>query len=149
MNASASRSGQTNLFQAPLRYMLNPAHPLLLLAEAMDWDQLDRSFRAYLKAVGWPTGPIRVLVSLYLLKELYQLNDPALFRQWTENPYFQHFSGQDEFHWQPPLPLADFVHFQQWLGEKGRVHLQQTLARAKRESLPPNASKLFSASPEP
>jgi IS5 family transposase len=46
--------------------------------------------------------PIRLMVSLLLLKQMYGLNDECVVEQWVQNPYFQYFSGEETFQWHFP-----------------------------------------------
>jgi len=37
------------------------------------------------------------MVSLLLLKQLFDIGDEKVVEQWTHNPYWQYFSGQSRF----------------------------------------------------
>jgi IS5 family transposase len=37
------------------------------------------------------------MAGLSILKHNYNLSDEALCERWVENPYFQHFCGEDFF----------------------------------------------------
>jgi IS5 family transposase len=59
------------------------------------------------------------MVSLLLLKQMYNLGDETVLESWVQNPYWQYFSGETEFRWKLPLEPSDFVHFRKRIGEKG------------------------------
>jgi IS5 family transposase len=46
---------------------------------------------------GRPAKPIRLMVSLLMLKHLRNLSDESVVEQWSENAYYQYFSGQKAF----------------------------------------------------
>jgi IS5 family transposase len=59
------------------------------------------------------------MLSLLLLKRLYNLDDETVVEQWVKNPYMQHFSGETEFHWELPCEPSDLVHFRKRIGQEG------------------------------
>ncbi|MBK8328624.1 MAG: transposase [Bacteroidetes bacterium] len=44
--------------------------------------------------MGKPAKPIRLMVSLLILKQLRNLSDESIVEQWSENVYYQYFSGE-------------------------------------------------------
>jgi IS5 family transposase len=59
------------------------------------------------------------MVSLLILKRLYNLGDETVVEQWVQNPYMQYFSGETEFQWELPCEPSDLVHFRKRIGEEG------------------------------
>jgi len=59
------------------------------------------------------------MVSLLILKQLYDLGDETLPSSWVQNPYFQYFSGYDVFQWKFPVAPSDLVHFRKRIGKSG------------------------------
>ena len=60
------------------------------------------------------------MVSLLILKALYNLSDEELVeQQWEMNPYFQYFGGIDILRWGQPCAATDLVHFRKRIGEEG------------------------------
>jgi IS5 family transposase len=110
---------QTNLLQNDLRDMLNPKDELYLLAEKMDWNYFEEAFESYYIDFGRPAKPIRLMVSLLILKQLYNVSDEEVVRSWTQNPYWQYFSGMDVFQWKFPCTPSDLTHFRNRIGKKG------------------------------
>jgi IS5 family transposase len=81
-----------------LSSLLNVSHPLVQLATTLDWECITSRFdAAHKRTFGAAELPRRVFVGLMLLRELYDLSEEQLHRQWKENPYFQYFCGFNEF----------------------------------------------------
>jgi len=81
-------SSQLSLIHQRLEDLLNPTHPLYGLAEKMPWDVFDHAFADRYAAAGRPAKSIRLMVSLLILKQLYNLSDESVVERWIENPYF-------------------------------------------------------------
>ena len=99
---------------------LNQKHPLYMLADKIDWSVFENEFKVYYSGKkGKPSKPIRLMVSLLILKYLRNLSDECLVEQWSENAYYQYFSG--EHHFQPTIPCVptELVAFRQRIGEPG------------------------------
>lgn len=102
-----------------LRTMLNPKHPLYQLSEKLPWDEIEVSFSIYYSHTGRPAKSIRLMVSLLILKRIYDLGDETVVAQWVQNPYMQYFSGEKTFQWQLPCEPSDLVHFRKRIGKDG------------------------------
>jgi IS5 family transposase len=59
------------------------------------------------------------MLSLLILKQLYNLSDETIVERWVENPYFQFFSGESVFQWNFPCHSTDLVYFRKRIGEEG------------------------------
>jgi len=59
------------------------------------------------------------MVSLLILKQLYNLSDESMVERWVENPYFQFFSGDTVFQWSFSCYPMDLVYFRKRIGEEG------------------------------
>ncbi|KAF7275119.1 hypothetical protein GWI33_012166, partial [Rhynchophorus ferrugineus] len=69
-------------------------HELIALGQALDWQHLENSFeKFYCLNNGAPAKPIRLMSGLLMLKQLYNLSDESVVKQWQMNPYFQIFCG--------------------------------------------------------
>jgi len=112
-------SPQIGLFHG-LENQLNQKHPLYLLANKIDWAVFEDNFKKhYSEKMGKPAKPIRLMVSLLILKHVRNQSDENLVEQWSENLYFQYFSGEQ--HFQPNIPCVptELVAFRQRIGEEG------------------------------
>ena len=68
------------------RDTLNPKHPLIILADKIQWDIFEKSFRGLYSADnGRPAKPIRLMVGLLMLKHIRNLSDEAVVEEWSEN----------------------------------------------------------------
>ena len=110
---------QPNLFQPPLRDMLDSSDPLISLSDTINWGIFDESFAHYYSDEGRPAKPIRLMVGLLILKQLENLSDENVVLQWKRNPYYQYFCGMTEY--QPSLPCdpTDLVYFRNRIGKEG------------------------------
>jgi IS5 family transposase len=110
---------QLNLLNQHLENLINPKHPLCKLARRIPWDDLEKHFANLYHYSGRPAKPIRLMVSLLILKQLYDLSDETIVERWVENPYFQYFSGETIFQWEFPCHPTDLVYFRKRIGEGG------------------------------
>lgn len=112
-------TAQLGLFHG-LADQLDQKHPLFLLANKIDWDVFENCFKKhYSETMGKPAKPIRLMVSLLILKYVRNLSDENLVEHWSENLYYQYFSGEQFF--QPHIPCVptELVAFRQRVGEEG------------------------------
>jgi transposase, IS5 family len=111
---------QTNLFGTDLLTQLDPAEPLLALAQAIPWAELEREFgRHYCPGLGRPGLPVRLMVGLLLLKQLENLSDEKVVLAFKQNPYFQAFCGLAEFARELPCDSSELTHFRKRIGTEG------------------------------
>lgn len=99
---------------------LDQKHSLYLLANSINWALFDDSFKEhYSQNMGAPAKPIRLMVSLLILKYVRNLSDENLIEQWAENCYYQYLSGEQTF--QPKIPCVptELVAFRKRIGEAG------------------------------
>ena len=119
MLSTQKHTPQLGLFSA-LADQLDQKHPLYLLANKINWPLFDDAFKKhYSEKMGKPAKPIRLMVSLLILKYVRNLSDESLVEQWAENIYYQYFSGEQ--HFQPNIPCVptELVAFRQRIGEPG------------------------------
>jgi hypothetical protein len=70
-----------DLFRFPLAEHLNPKHELVLLGDAMDWSEIERSFSAHFASTtGRPALPPRLVAGLLYLQHSYDLRRPPKTR---------------------------------------------------------------------
>jgi IS5 family transposase len=89
------------------------------LAKKIDWVNLEKEFAPLYGTVGRPSIPIRTIVGLLLLKQMYNLGDETVVERYLENPYWQHFCGEVYFQYRLPFDPSDFVHFRHRIGKDG------------------------------
>lgn len=134
-----------DFFRSRLETMLDPKHPLCVLAHKMPWEELTealareragqpREQRTLLREdlfgvteqvvvgnpnAGRPALSVRLLAGLLYLKHAYNESDESVCARWAENPYWQYFCGEEYF--QPRLPCdpTKLVQFRRWLKDGG------------------------------
>jgi len=110
---------QLEMFKTVLTSFIHPEHELCLLAKKIDWKSLEEEFAHLYGKVGRPSIPIRTIVGLLLLKQMYNLGDETVVERYLENPYWQHFCGEVYFQYKLPFDPSDFVHFRHRIGPEG------------------------------
>jgi IS5 family transposase len=102
---------QLEMFKTVLINFIHPDHKLCLLAKEIDWASLEKEFAPLYGDTGGPSIPIRTIVGLLILKQMYNLGDETVVERYLENPYWQHFCGEVYFQYKLPFDPSDFVHF--------------------------------------
>jgi transposase, IS5 family len=127
-------TGEQDLFRSRLDQIIDMNHALVKLARAIDWGFLEQRFGAvYEDGPGRPPLPTRLMAGLAILKHCHDLSDEALCERWIENPYYQHFCGEEFFQHQLPLDRSSLTRWRQRMGEERlKALLQESLAVATR-----------------
>lgn len=130
-----TKQPQLEMYKTVLLNLINPEHELCQLAKKINWEQLEKDLEPNYSRIGRPSVPIRTIVGLLLLKQIYNLGDETVMERWVENPYWQHFSGEIYFQYRPPFDPSDFVHFRKRMGEEGmqRIFKESILLFSKEE----------------
>ena len=137
-------SPQLGLFSG-IAEQLNQKHPLYLLANKINWLVFDEAFKKhYSEKMGAPAKPIRLMVSLIILKYVRNLSDESLVEQWAENIYFQYFSGEQHFRSDTPCVPTELVAFRQRIGAEGMELILQQSIRVNEPPTGGNAGAVLS-----
>lgn len=125
--------------KAKLSQMLNPRHPLVVLAQAIEWSVFEQAVGPlYAEEVGRPALPTRLMVGLHDLKQMEDVSDEAVVAAWVENPYWQYFCGYDEFQHELPCHPTSLVKWRRRGGVDGvEKLLKETLETARRAEVLP------------
>lgn len=137
---------QADFFVAPIKAMINLRHPLAVLASRLDWQAIDAALKPSLahqvrtgkastvtdllgthmvitgagaSPAGRPRLNTRLMVSLLYLKHAFNFSDEDLVQAWSENIYWQHFSGMPFFEPRLPCDATQVGRFRRILGEAG------------------------------
>ena len=133
-------TGEQDLFCARLDQIIDMNHPLVKLGQAIDWGFLEQRFGAmYEDGPGRPPLPTRLMAGLAILKHAHDLSDEALCERWIENPYYQHFCGEEFFQHQLRLDRSSLTRWRQRMGEerlKGLVQERLMVATRTRAMKP-------------
>jgi IS5 family transposase len=106
-------------FYSTFEEQLSHRHPLYILADKVQWDVFEKAFVRHYSDEGRPAKPIRLMVSLLLLKHIRNLSDESVVEQWMENVYYQYFSGEKMYACGVPCEASELVHFRNRIGEEG------------------------------
>jgi transposase, IS5 family len=107
-------------FYSSFEEQLNHSHPLYILANRIDWNVFEDAFKKHYSVTqGKPAKPIRLMVSLLILKQVRNLSDESVVEQWAENAYYQYFGGEKLFSVKPPCVPTELVEFRKRIGEAG------------------------------
>jgi len=117
----AKKKDKTQLkFYNTFEEQLDHNHSLYILANKINWEIFEESFRKhYSVSMGAPGKPIRLMVALLILKQLRNLSDESVVQQWSENSYYQYFSGEDSFCSGAPCVPTELIEFRKRIGEEG------------------------------
>jgi len=109
-----------SIFEVALESFIDMNHELVLLSKQIDWAEVESDFAEYYSADnGRPSIPIRTMVGMMLLKNIYNLSDEGVVARWVENPYMQYFTGEKVFRKRPPMDPIDMTKFRKRIGEGG------------------------------
>lgn len=133
-----------DFFRARLDGMLDPRHPLFVLAQHMPWEAIEATMRELIgrrqrsarkserfdlagttmqaagtSNVGRPRLPIRLMAGLLYLKHAYGESDESVVSKWQENPYWQYFCGSEYFETRLPCDASSLTRFRDAIGEAG------------------------------
>lgn len=103
MKPTSTPSDADDLFRARLDQILDRSHALVKLADAIDWEQVDRRVAPCYADEGRPGLSPRLMVGLHYLKHAFDESDESVCERWVENPYWQYFCG--EMYLQHELPI--------------------------------------------
>lgn len=125
---SPQEDDQGHLFRLELRNILNLQHPLVRLADEINWQQFDEVLGASYSNMGRPAVSTRLMVALHYLKYQHDLSDEAVVAQWLENLYWQYFSGMKFFEHELPIDPSSMTNWRNRIGEQGaETLLKETL----------------------
>jgi len=103
-------------------------HPLVQLAERIDWSSFEPHWQAcFSNASGPHAAPARLAAGLLMLKHMEGLSDERLIESWVCNPYYQFFCGETHFQHRPPINPITLGRWRRQLGEEGMEYLLTTL----------------------
>jgi len=122
---------QANLFKPLLRDIVSQKHPLVLLADSIDWKSFEDALESRFCADnGRPSCPVRLMVGLQYLKYTAGLSDEGVLAEWCENPYWQYFTGGTFFEHEFPADQASMSRWRRKLSEDGAEKLLEESLKA-------------------
>jgi len=128
---------QPDLFRPRLLDIIDPAHPLVRLADAVDWPAFEQSLAPCFSGVtGRQAKPIRLMVGLQYLKFAFDCSDDGVLAMWIENPYWQYFCGATFFEHVAPIDPSSLTRWRGHLKEAGvEAMLAETIRAGLRDGL--------------
>ena len=116
MIGKTPKEHQMSIFEVALESFIDMNHELVLLSKQIDWEAVESEFAEYYCADnGRPSVPIRKMVGMLLLKNIYNLSDEGVVARWMENPYMQYFMGLKSFQHECPFTAPALVSFRKRL----------------------------------
>ena len=106
-------------FYSTFEEQLSHSHPLYILANQINWEIFEKTFVKLYSEEGRPAKPIRLMVSLLMLKHIRNISDESVVEQWSENCYYQYFGGEKIFACGAPCEASELVHFRNRIGAEG------------------------------
>jgi len=119
MLGKTDKNPQLDLLKVQLVHFINPEHELCKLATKINWDIVESELAIYYSPKGAPSIPIRTMVGLTILKQVYKYGEKHAIQHWLENPYWQYFCGEIYFQHNPPFYFHDFSSFRKRIGSEG------------------------------
>jgi len=127
-------TGQHDMFRSRLDQIIDMSHEKVILASVIDWQFLSQKCgENYTDKPGHPALSTRLMAGLHILKYADNLSDEELCARWVENPYYQHFCGEEFFCHELPFDRSSMTRWRQRMGEeKVAALLQESLSVAVR-----------------
>jgi len=118
MRPTKIETTQLDLFKNQLSVQLNPKHELYKLSNLIPWDRLEKEFNLHDEdqVAGRPSKPVRLMLGIMLLQNMYNLSDENAVRMWVENPYWQYFCGYNILQWEYPIDPSSLTRWRNRLG---------------------------------
>lgn len=129
---SQPNPAQPDLFRPRLRDIIDPKHPLVQLADAVDWQVFEKNLKPFFSDTGRQAKPVRLMVGLQYLKYAFDHSDESVLAAWVENPYWQYFCGGVFFEHSMPIDPSSMTKWRTYLKESG---VEEMLAETIRTGL--------------
>lgn len=116
------QNNQEELFRNRLSNQLNMNHELIKLSSATNWSWIETEIASICPdkgGAGRKALPIRLVIGLLLLQNIYNLSDEEVIKRWVENPYWQYFCGYDYLQLSNPLDASSLTRWRKRLGASG------------------------------
>ena len=111
-----STDSQRSLFSFALEKILDPDHPLVILASRIDWSQFDDLVSECYSDEGRPGCTTRLMIGLLYLKHAFNESDESVVERWVENPYWQFFCGFAEMQHECPIDPSSLSRWRKRVG---------------------------------
>ena len=142
MGPKATAPQSQDLFRPMLIELVNLKHPLVKLAEVIEWEHINTlCVPLFPPQRGRPAIAPRLIAGLLYLQHAFDLSDEEVVWAWVENPYWQVFTGETYFQTEPPIDPSSLTRWRKRLGVEGiESLLAATIAAGKRTGAVRNSS---------
>ena len=128
----------SNTQDYPLRDHIDLHHPLVELADMIDWAAIDRvATEPFQPGPGRPILRPRLVAGLLYLQHAFNLSDEPVVAGWLENPYWQVFTGEAHLQTEPPIDPSSLS---RWRNRLGEVGMEDCWRKASRQPNRPMSS---------
>jgi hypothetical protein len=86
MKGKSPDSSQISFLMSGLSEQLNPRHSIYQLSKIIDWPSFENDFTRLHSRNGRPAKPVHLMISLLLLKQLYDLSDDQVVDAGLKTP---------------------------------------------------------------
>ena len=118
-------SGQFSLIASRLDTIINMQHELVLLAQHIEWEELENHFAKFYSKFGRCGVNTRLMIGLHILKHIYNLSDEMVCEQYVVNPYYQYFCGEEFFQHELKMERSSMTHWRNRVGGESLTKLLQ------------------------
>ena len=122
-----------DLFRSRLDAQLKMNHPLIRLAQLINWDEIERRFSVHFTSTrGRPALRPRLVAGLLYLQHANDASDESVVATWLENPYWQYFTGEEFLQTELPIDPSSLTRWRKRIGEEGVETLLMVTIEAAR-----------------
>jgi IS5 family transposase len=123
MQTKPAASAQTSFLMPTLGEQLDPRQPLKQLADTLPWAEFEQVFGKHYSPEGRPAKPVRLMVGLLLLKQMFNQGGRDGGGRLGAEPLLAILLRNDQ--WAVPCDPSDLVYFRQRIGEAGVQRILQ------------------------
>ncbi len=118
MKGKSPDQSALNLFEPVLRQIVQPDHPITILADSFPWGEIESEYSTLYSDKGAPAKPVRMMAGLLILKQVFRGSDGGIVTEWARDPYFQYLCGGNVFIERPPCDPSDLARFRKRIGKE-------------------------------
>ena len=129
---SSSCNSQGEFFQIEVSRLVEPTHRLRVLSDRLDWDSLEADFVSRYSELGRPGYPIRMMLGLLMLKQMYNMSDEESCKYLRDIPGWQYFCGYRFYQQHMTCDATTLGRFRKRIGVEGFERVfRETIALGK------------------
>lgn len=113
-----TRLEATDISKRLLTSFIDRGHVLCQFGDMIDWNLLEKELAPVGGGIEEVRVPFRKIFGIFLLKQVFRLDDDVVLGRWRENPYWQYFCGENIFQYRVPFERSEFIHLRQCFHEE-------------------------------